>query len=91
MWQALSGDNPTEVMAERDSPCPWLIWREQLVTRFRSMHHDEQLVLDVLREGRNFSEMCESLVMLMSEEEVPLRIAGLLKGWIAQGLISGIH
>ena len=91
IWQALSGDNPTGLIAEHDGSCPWLIWREDLVTRFRSMQPDEQLALDALREGRNFSQMCDSLTMLMSEEEVPLHIAGLLKGWIAQGLISGIE
>ena len=75
----------------RDAANPWLIWREQLVTRFRSMQIDEQRSFDAMCEGGHFNEVCEALAPLMSEDEVPLRIASLLKGWITQGLISGIE
>ena len=44
-----------------------------------------------MREGGSFDEMCEVLTLLMSENEVPLRIASLLKGWVTQGLIIGIE
>lgn len=91
IWQALTADEPVPVSAVRDGPGPWLIWREQLVTRFRSMHMDEQRAFDVLREGACFNDMCELLATLMGEEDVPLYAAGLLKGWIDQGLISGIR
>jgi len=91
MWQALTGDPPVQVSAGRDRASPWLVWREQLVTRFRSMQVDEQRALDALRGGGRFGEICEVLATLLSEEQVPLRAAGLLKGWIAQGLISGIE
>ena len=91
MWQALTNDPPTQVTAMHDNASPWLVWREQLITRFRSMLADEQLALDTLSKGGSFNEVCEALAMLMSEDEVPLCAAGLLKGWIAQGLISGIQ
>ena len=91
MWQTLTADEPTPVTAICDSTSPWLVWREQLVTRFRSMSPDEGLALDTLRRGGSFNELCEALATLMAEDEVPLRAAGLLKGWLAQGLISGIE
>lgn len=91
LWQALTDDNPTQVTAMRDVASPWLIWREQLITRFRSMPIDEQRALDTLRECGSFNDVCEILASLMSEDKVPLRAAGLLKGWITQGLISGIQ
>jgi hypothetical protein len=91
LWRALTGDNPTRVSARRETASPWLVWREQLITRFRSMQADEQRALDTLRAGRSFNEVCEVLATLMHEDDVPLRAAGLLKGWIAQGLISGIQ
>jgi hypothetical protein len=55
------------------------------------MQADEQLAFDSVCAGASFNEVCEKLVMLIGEEDVPLRAAGLLKGWIAQGLISGIR
>ena len=91
MWQALTDGQPVTVTAVRDSACPWLVWREQLVTRFRSLQTDEQRALDVLRGGGCFGEVCEVLATLLSEAAVPLHAAGLLKGWIGQGLISGVE
>ncbi len=88
MWQALTTDPPTPVSATRNQAASWLIWREQLVTRFRSMPVDEQQALDKVCEGGSFYQLCEQLATLMNEAEVPLRAAGLLRGWIAQGLIS---
>jgi hypothetical protein len=91
MWQALTADSPVQVTAIRESASPWLVWRDQLITRFRSMQGDEQLALDQLRAGNSFSQACEALTALMREDQVPLRAAGLLKSWMAQGLISGIQ
>ncbi len=90
MWQALTKDNPVEVEAKRETVSAWLIWREQLITRFRSMQTDEQLALDTLREGGSFNDACEALAEIMNEEEVPMHAASLLKSWINQGLISSI-
>ena len=91
MWLALTDDEPGQVTATRDMASPWLIWREQLVTRFRSMQIDEQRAFDALREGASFNDICEVLVTVMNEDDVPLRAASLLKGWLAQGLLSGIE
>ena len=89
MWRTLTADNPVPVTAVQEPASPWLVWREQLVTRFRSLPTDEALALDALRTGGNFTNLCEALATLLREDNIPLRAAGLLKGWIRQGLISG--
>lgn len=91
MWQALTADVPAQVTAIHEDASPWLIWRQQLVTRFRSMQRDEQLALEAVRKGQDFNTVCEVLTKLVEEEQVPAHAAGLLKGWIAQGLISGVQ
>lgn len=91
IWRVLTADPPTHVEAERDNASPWLVWREQLVTRFRSLQNDEQQALDTARGGGSFDDLCEALAGLLNEDQVPLRAAALLKGWIAQGVISGIR
>jgi hypothetical protein len=91
IWRALTGDPPTQVIAGREAAGPWLIWREQLITRFRSMPRDEQQALDTIRDGKHFDALCEVLATQMDEADVPLRAAALLKGWIAQDLISAIQ
>ncbi len=91
LWQALTSDTPTQVSAQLETKNPWLFWRKQLVTRYRSIQADEQLALDSLLQGKNFNAICLSLTSIMSDEEVPMCAAGFLKGWISQGLISGVH
>lgn len=91
MWQILTADEPEEINATEEEAVPWLIWRQQLVSQFRSMAHDEQLALDTLRSGASFDEVCVALSDIMSEDAVPLHFASLLKAWIGQGLISAIE
>lgn len=91
MWQVLTSDKPSQVTAVCDTASPWLIWREQLITRFRSMPIEEKLALDALRRGESFNDMCDLLATCMNEEAVPLHAASLLKGWIAQELICDIQ
>ncbi|PVV08818.1 MAG: hypothetical protein B6D72_15680 [gamma proteobacterium symbiont of Ctena orbiculata] len=91
MWKALTVDPPLEVEAIRSgSNSAWLIWRQELVTRFRSLEQDEQLFLDALRNGETFSDACEILAERIGADSAPMRAAGLLKGWIQQGLITRI-
>lgn len=91
MWAALTADEPTPVTASAGEAVPWLVWREQLTTRFRSLEPDEGAALDSLCAGVSFAEVCEQLTAFVDDDAVPLRAATLLKGWIGQGLISGIR
>jgi len=88
MWVALTDDEPTEITAQQDNNSHWLIWRENFVTRFRSMQLDEQIAFDALAAGENFNDVCLALTDIMDDEFIPMHAAGLLKGWINQGLIS---
>ena len=88
IWKTLIDKTPTNITALTTPECSWLIWRENLITQFRSLEQDEQLALDALISGTKFSEICEILGQYINQEEVPLRAAALLKGWISQGLIS---
>ncbi|MES9942394.1 MAG: DNA-binding domain-containing protein [Candidatus Thiodiazotropha sp. 6PLUC2] len=91
MWKALTADPPVKIDAiQETNPSGWLIWRQDLVTRFRSLEADEQLLLDTLRSGGTFNDACELLATRIDIEVVPMRAAGLLKGWINQGLIAAL-
>jgi hypothetical protein len=91
MWKALTADSPQKVDAlEASGHTTWLIWRQELVTRFRSLDSDEQQVFDALRNGATFGDACELLAARMDVDEVPLRAATLLKTWVNQGLITTI-
>lgn len=91
IWRALTAADPLPVTAEIGAATPWLIWRERLVTRFRSLERDEQQALDTLRAGETFNDACEALAALMNDDQVPMHAAGLLRSWIAQGLMCSIR
>ena len=91
LWQALTDETPTEVTAAKEESTPWLIWRENLSTHFRSMQADEKAAFDTLHDDGDFTDICESLCEIIDESEVPMHAAGLLKGWISQSLISSIY
>jgi hypothetical protein len=91
MWSALTSEPPQPVSAAVGDTAPWLIWREQLTTRFRSLARDEAAALDCLCRGASFGDACAQLAEYHDDDSVPLRAASLLKGWLAQGLISQIH
>jgi hypothetical protein len=92
MWKALTADPPRTLDAEQAPGCTaWLVWRQGLVTQFRSLELEEQLVFDALRNGATFNDACELLATRLDVDEVPLRAAVLLKTWINQGLIATIR
>ena len=89
MWKVLTADG-----AERPEPevqahaTPWVLWREELQTYFRSLQGSEAAALDAARERASFGEICGVLAAHCSEAEIPLRAAGYLKRWLQDGLIT---
>lgn len=91
MWAAMTRDAPTPITATAGDAAPWLLWRQQLNSHYRSLAADEQAALDCLCAGGSFEAICEQLTAFFDDEAVPLRAATLLKDWLAQGLISDIR
>jgi Putative DNA-binding domain len=67
---------------------PWVIWRPERVSHFRSLDVDEAAMLDALADGRSFPELCETLLAHVGEQEAPARAAGLLRSWVEEGMIA---
>jgi len=88
MWQALTAEDPIEVQAKKEDLYPYLVWRENLSSHFRSMQQNEKIAFDVLAQAGDFSDICAVLSQSINEDEVPMHVASFLKTWISQGLIS---
>jgi hypothetical protein len=73
-----------------DSPQPWLLWRQDLKTQYRSLEPDEAAAFDVVRNGGTFADMCEALCEWHDVNTVPLTAAGMLKRWIVEELVTGL-
>jgi hypothetical protein len=87
LFKALSEQQPAPEPAILERPQPWLLWRQDLKTQYRSLEPAETAALAVVRSDGTFGEMCEALCEWHEPEDVPLVAAGILKRWIVEELI----
>ena len=90
IWQAISDDKTLPDPIENSVPIHWVLWRKELTNHFCSLREDEAWAIDAILNGSTFSEICEGLCQWIDEEEVGLRAASFLKGWISEGLITKV-
>lgn len=87
LFKALSAGQPAPEPVALERPQPWLLWRQDLKTQYRSLEPAETAALATVRGGGTFGEMCEALCEWHEAEAVPLLAAGMLKRWIVEELI----
>jgi hypothetical protein len=90
LFKALSETQPAPEPTILESPQPWLLWRQDLKTQYRSLEPDETAALEVVRGGGGFGDMCEALCEWHEPDAVPLIAAGMLKRWIVETLLTGL-
>src|SRR5260370_22941348 len=91
-WQRREEVAPGSLeVATATAPVPWVIWRPDLLTRYRSLEADESVLLDALVADRTFPELCAGLACLTGEAEAAARAAGLLRAWVEAGMIGSFR
>jgi len=90
LWETLTNNQPIEKPIKHSNPVSWVLWRYDNMNRFYCLSQDESYALDAVLKERSFGELCEGLCQWHKEEDVGLRAASFLKGWIQSGLISNI-
>ena len=90
IWQALTAESERPPATLSEAPQPWLLWRHELTTYFRSVPQSEAQVLDAARRGWPFGELCALLCTQLGESQAAAaQAAALLRDWIGSGLITG--
>jgi len=88
-WQRREEVEPGNLeVAAADAPTPWVIWRPERTTHFRSLEADEAAMLAAMIEGHAFPELCDSLVRHVGEQSAPAQAAGRLRSWVEEGMIG---
>lgn len=88
-WQRREEVEPgTLEAAKLETPVPWVIWRPERVSNFRSLAPDEAVMLDAMAGGQPFPALCEALLPHVEEDQAAARAAGLLRSWVEEGLIG---
>jgi hypothetical protein len=90
LFKALAEEEAPPQPAILEHPQPWLLWRQDLKTQYRSLDPAETAALLVMRSGGTFGEMCEVLCEWHDADEVPLAAAGMLKRWIVDALLIAV-
>ncbi|HEY0943263.1 MAG TPA: DNA-binding domain-containing protein [Steroidobacter sp.] len=90
LFKALTTETELPEAVTLDELQPWLVWREQLKTQFRSLTADENAALEVARSGGTFEALCDSLCDWHKVDAVPAQAASLLKRWVADQMIIGV-
>lgn len=65
----------------------WLLWRQDFDVHWRALPADEARALARAAAGGTFADWCGEL----AGAQPAWRAAGLLKRWLADGLIAGVH
>ena len=87
LWKALTEGAERPELRVLQEPVEWLLWRQDLGTRFRSLESGEAVVLDAARRGESFGALCELLAAQHGAGRAPQAAAALLAGWVGAGLI----
>jgi hypothetical protein len=87
VWQAASEQQEPPAVTFAEEPQPWLLWRRDLTTYFRSLPRIEDMALEAARKGWPFGELCALLCDEVGDAQAPLQAATLLRGWVASGLL----
>ena len=90
VWKEIDAGREPPELVESEYPIAWLLWRQDLLTYFRSLNVDEAWALDALLRGETFADLCEGLTEWIDAQNVAGHAVGLLKQWLTDGLISEI-
>lgn len=87
LWQAAKAgaEFPSSELLQEPKLC--LIWRQQLVSHYRSLDSAEAAALQgMCVSGWSFAQLCEELVEY--GEQAPVKAAGWLKQWLSEELLQ---
>ncbi|MGL5743289.1 MAG: DNA-binding domain-containing protein [Legionella sp.] len=89
LWQALTHDHELPGTQQSEESTAWILWRAPDYTiQFYSMSPEEAWALDALSQVFSFGALCEGLCQWVQPEEVGMKAASYLKGWIQNGMLS---
>ena len=91
LWSAIETQSDPIPPEKLEHAYSWLIWRQELVNHYRSLDVDEAWALDSALVGVTFEDLCEGICEWIDAEHAPARIAGFLRNWIDEGLLTDIQ
>jgi hypothetical protein len=88
IWKALTEENTPPALIKENST--WLIWRKDLISRYRALSDAETCALAHAMQGDNFSDLCEGLLEHFDEELTPVKAVTFLQTWVNEMMVCRI-
>ncbi len=89
IWRALANEETPPQKTTDDTS--WLIWRQDLVSRYRALESAELAALTVAMSGGNFADLCAALLEHFSEQETPQKAVAYLQQWINDQMVCALN
>ncbi len=90
LWKAVHGGDPLPAPERVDPAMEWLLWRQDILVRWRSIGPDEAWALRRCEAGGDFGSVCAGLCERVGEDVAALRAATCLKQWAADGVLEAV-
>ena len=90
LWKAVDGGDAPPPSARTEPAVDWLLWRDGLVVRWRSIEPDEAWALRRCDAGDDFGSICAGLCEWVGEDAAAFRAATFLKQWAADGVLEAV-
>jgi hypothetical protein len=89
IWSALREENAPPKAHVLPEPQAILVWRQDLMARFRPLGPEEAMMWDEAARGTRFGVLCEMVATFAGEADAELRAATYLKDWVDTGTLQG--
>jgi hypothetical protein len=89
IWTALQQETPPPKRQTLAEPQAILVWRQDLMARFRPLSQEEAMMWDEAAAGTRFGVLCEMVATFGGEDGAELRAASYLRDWVDMGTLRG--
>ena len=89
IWRALANEETPPKTTT--SVGTWLIWRQDLVSRYRALDTAELTALTIASSAGSFADICAALLEHFSEQETPQQAVTYLQQWINDQMVCELN
>lgn len=90
LWSHIENELPPRAPEQQTTPVRWVFWRKGVKSYFQSLNLAEDQMFKALQQGLNFSEICETLLDVLPEDDIAPTAAQTLFKWVNEEMISRI-
>ncbi|PZP19836.1 MAG: DUF2063 domain-containing protein [Sphingomonas hengshuiensis] len=87
LWAGLAEGGTPPLAAALPGAAAILVWRDGLTPQFRTLAPDEMAVLEGVRCGTPFGQVCQAVFAGRDEDEAVASVGAMLAGWLRDGVI----